>query len=476
MHKFLTLLCLLSLSLLCSFRPAPFFDRPQNPYLVKNIEKSLPKLARKEYREAWIHTLKNYIRAQDWHLLGLMVRAAMDDCINVSELENLASEMNCQPFSRAILATKNIRTLAPKLSVSKGELFRMALFLETELEDAVSTTGNYLSRKKTGFACTIEFDPETKNSFIHLAKDTKNHLGSGVQKQVSRSILYNADKPEMIACCTSANAMRGEIEALKKMQNASGVVKLHAVTERANKDNTKTYALMCELYDGGSLSQALQKKTQFTLKQKLDIARNLLTGLEAIHQQKLVHRDLTTRNVLLSYQKAGKKKVRQVKAVWCDFGRATFLHDALAVKTQANMAYMPPEGIIFEKLESEAYYKSDLYALGCVFQQLLTGKRGPWIDKVNLKNPTQPGYVREAKFVYDITKHRKKRLAKLAKIKSRKAAVIAKSRFEKMILTMIDAKPERRGTVEEHKKDLEEIISQLTTRQISVKIQDLSAI
>jgi len=377
MKKWISAFCLVSLGVLSSFRPAPFFDRPQSPYWKKNVEKSLPRMGDKENREAWVYTLKTYLDAKEWHLLGLMARAAINDGMNISHLEKLAEGSRSIPFTNAVQATKRIRALSSDLDMTKGELFRMALFLETELDKALASTGNYLSRKKTGFGCTIEHDPVTKMTFLHLNSKGIDALGKGVKKQVTRSIRYDSKRPEMVACCRTSIPLPTEIEALNTMKEAKGIVKLYATTERLSKDNVKIYTLFCELYRGGSLSQSLDKKQRFSFKQKLDIAHQLLTGLEELHEQKLIHRDLTTRNVLLDYDKVGKRRSRQIKAVLCDLGRTIELEKALAVKPQANMAYMPPEGIIYEKLEGKDYFATDIYALGCVFTSFYREKNAP---------------------------------------------------------------------------------------------------
>lgn len=456
MKKWIFAFFFLSFGVLTSFRPAPFFNRPQSPYWKENVEKSLPKLGKKENREAWLYTIKTYIEAKEWHLLGLMARAALNDKVSLADLEKVAQETNCEPFINALGATKKIRALSSDLGINRAELVRLALFLETELEPAVASTGNYLSRRKTGYGCTIEHDPVTKHTFIHLNPKGKKQLGKGVKKTVSKAILYDSKKPELIASCTTSLPLHTEIHALEKMKEASGIVKLYAKTERTTSEQTKVYTLMCELYRGGSLAQVQSRNVRFSFKQKLDIALQILTGLDELHEKKLVHRDLTTKNVLLDYDKVGKRKSRKIKAVLCDLGRATTLEKALAVKPQANMAYMPPEGIIYEKLEGKDYFATDIYALGCVFQQLLTSKKCPWIDLINLKNPTQPGAVREAKYVYDLTKYRKARFARMKKNSSNNAS--SRDRFEKIILTMIHPDPNRRSSAKALRQELELIV------------------
>ena len=120
-----------------------------------------------------------------------------------------------------------------------------------------------------------------------------------------------------------------------------------------------------EVMDGGSLEDWLQRKGRLSWEQTLDCARHICKGLEHAHHVGIVHRDLKPANLFLS--KKGYLKLG-------DFGiardtQATAL--TAAGSTVGTYAYMAPEQITGT---SPITRKTDLYALGCVMYELLTGR------------------------------------------------------------------------------------------------------
>lgn len=431
------------------------------------MEKSLPKMGKKQAREAWLFAIKTFIQSakqihdgqsDEWYKVGLIAKGALEDGVSLSYLALLAGEIECEELERAVRTTQKIRMLGSDLGVSKADLFQMALYIETCLSHVHDHFDNYLSRRKSKFARTIEYDPHTHKAYIHLKNHKTDILGHGFKKTVTKSVLYDHHKPEIIARCESKLPMPEEIEALKEMQGSKGIVQVYSFTERSLKDNGKSFNIMCKLYQGGTLSQAMQRHTKFTLKQKMKIAHDLLTGLEALHAKGFVHRDVTARNMLLDYQKKGKRKVKGLSAVISDLGRTIPAKSAFAVAAQANSAYVPPEGLLYEKLMNEDYYQSDIFALGCVLHHLYTGKSNPWVDKVNVRNLTKPVSVRQAKLTYDLQRYRKKRLAKLLSKNKRRLEASLEDRFERLTLKMIDPNPKNRGSAKELRKMVRDMV------------------
>jgi serine/threonine protein kinase len=354
----------------------------------------------------WIVLLFSVALAHSVHAMPIK------EGVSLKDLEAFAIQNQLMPLQRAVQATKSIRALRPNLRIAKGDLFRMALFIETELDQARASIGNYLSRRKTGLARTIEFDPLQNRLYIHLKRHNQKEIGRGSRKTVTKSIMYDIAAPEIVACCTSTQPICEKNEVL---QHIPGVVSMYSSTEFTQKGR-KFYSTMCKLYRDGSLSEKFKKKYKFSLKQKLDIAFDLMTGLKTLHDQKLVHGNINPRKVLLDHEES---RIRAVLS-W-------------AVTDSNNFA-------------------SDIYALGCVLHQLLSGKEAPWINKTNIKNRTRAGSVRTAKFVYDLQRYRKARLAKLMKGKES-----TRDRFERLILKMVNPDAARRGTADELYSMLREI-------------------
>jgi len=123
--------------------------------------------------------------------------------------------------------------------------------------------------------------------------------------------------------------------------------------------------LTMELIDGEPLSHAMQRKGRIELVEALRVAAEIARGLAAAHAVGVVHRDLKPDNVMLS----------GTRVVITDFGIARqtgVIGDAaqslgLVLGTPA---YMAPEQVEGRELDGRA----DIYALGIVLYQLLTGE------------------------------------------------------------------------------------------------------
>ena len=123
-------------------------------------------------------------------------------------------------------------------------------------------------------------------------------------------------------------------------------------------------AMAMELVEGGTLAAELKKRGKLSWEEVIRIGQQVCSALEHAHAHGIIHRDLKPSNLLLT--KDGKVKL-------ADFGIARD-NDATALtaagKTVGTFAYMAPEQI---RGNPPVTAKTDLYALGCVMYELLTG-------------------------------------------------------------------------------------------------------
>ncbi|HTI62670.1 MAG TPA: protein kinase [Gemmatimonadaceae bacterium] len=140
--------------------------------------------------------------------------------------------------------------------------------------------------------------------------------------------------------------------------------------------------------DGESLRARLRRAGRLPVDEALEIARQIADALQAAHDEGVIHRDVKPENILLT---------RSGHALLADFGiaRAAGGADAAETMTQAGLtlgtvAYMSPEQALGER---ELDARSDIYALGCVLFEMLTGAppfTGPSAMSVISKHLTAP--------------------------------------------------------------------------------------
>ena len=138
------------------------------------------------------------------------------------------------------------------------------------------------------------------------------------------------------------------------------------------EDDTLGAFMVMELLEGEPLNVALRRERKLGVKQTADIVFQIAEALHYIHSNRIVHCDIKTENILLCEVPGTKRRNRQVKLL--DFGLARSTN---AGRNTASLSgtphYVAPERIRGEQAGPSA----DIYGLGILFYELLTGKV-PW--------------------------------------------------------------------------------------------------
>ncbi len=124
--------------------------------------------------------------------------------------------------------------------------------------------------------------------------------------------------------------------------------------------------IVMEFVDGRTVRDLLRDNRRLLPERALDITDGVLRALDYSHRNGIVHRDIKPGNVMLNRQ--GEIKVM-------DFGIARAISDAQATMTQTAQVigtaqYLSPEQARGERVDS----RSDLYSVGCLLYELLTGR------------------------------------------------------------------------------------------------------
>jgi serine/threonine protein kinase len=149
---------------------------------------------------------------------------------------------------------------------------------------------------------------------------------------------------------------------LREARVAAEVRHRHLVPILEAGEADGTYFLASAYVDGGSLAGRLERERQLSPADAVRVAGQLAAALDALHEHGIVHRDVKPENVMLADD----------GAALTDFGLAK--GDAYTVLTRpgeimGTLDYIAPELIS----GGEASPASDVYALGCLVYECLTG-------------------------------------------------------------------------------------------------------
>ncbi|HKG79322.1 MAG TPA: protein kinase, partial [Pyrinomonadaceae bacterium] len=129
--------------------------------------------------------------------------------------------------------------------------------------------------------------------------------------------------------------------------------------------------IVMEFIKGTPLRELLRSEDHFSVERGVRLMRGICAGVGAAHRQGVVHRDLKPENILV-VAPDDDFEVESVRVV--DFGLAKLLADAGAASSGSIVGtpfYMSPEQCLGEPLDA----RSDVYSLGAMFYEMLSGKK-----------------------------------------------------------------------------------------------------
>ncbi|NCU90147.1 MAG: serine/threonine-protein kinase, partial [Actinobacteria bacterium] len=147
--------------------------------------------------------------------------------------------------------------------------------------------------------------------------------------------------------------------------NHPGIVSVYDSGKEETPSGVMPYIVM-EYVEGKTLREIIHKGERFPLQRAVEIVEGILTALQYSHKNGIVHRDIKPGNIMIT--DSGDTKVM-------DFGIARALADSGATLTSTwnivgTAQYLSPE----QATGGQADARSDLYSVGCLFYELVSGK------------------------------------------------------------------------------------------------------
>lgn len=183
-------------------------------------------------------------------------------------------------------------------------------------------------------------------SDVYRAKDHK----------LNRYVAVKALKQEFGENRDFVSKFRVEAQAAAGLMHPN-IVNVYDVGE----ENGSHYIVM-ELVEGITLKKYIEKKARLSVKEAVSIAIQMAMGIEAAHNNHIIHRDIKPQNIIIS--KEGKVKVT-------DFGIAkAATSNTITSNVMGSVHYTSPEQVRGGFSDE----KSDIYSLGITLFEMLTGR------------------------------------------------------------------------------------------------------
>ncbi len=145
-------------------------------------------------------------------------------------------------------------------------------------------------------------------------------------------------------------------------QSAAGLSHPNIVSVYDVGDDEGYHYIVMELVEGITLKKFIEKKGRLEVRESVGIAIQIAQGMEAAHDNHIIHRDIKPQNIIIS--RDGKVKV-------ADFGIAKMVSsDTFTSNAIGSVHYLSPE----QARGGYSDERSDIYSLGVTLYEMLTGQ------------------------------------------------------------------------------------------------------
>ena len=175
-------------------------------------------------------------------------------------------------------------------------------------------------------------------------------------ERLNRFVAIKVLKPEYSSDKSFVNKFRGEA------QSAAGLSHPNIVNVYDVGDDGGLHYIVMELVEGITLKRFIERKGKLEVKEAVGIAIQIAQGMEAAHDNHIIHRDIKPQNIIIS--RDGKVKVT-------DFGIAKASNsNTVTSNAMGSVHYLSPE----QARGGYSDEKSDIYSLGVTLYEMLSGK------------------------------------------------------------------------------------------------------
>ncbi|MCR4923629.1 MAG: protein kinase [Lachnospiraceae bacterium] len=177
-----------------------------------------------------------------------------------------------------------------------------------------------------------------------------------IDSKLNRNVAIKVLKDEYSSNKNFVSKFKAEAQAVAGLMHPN-IVNVYDVG-----DENGIYYFVMELVEGITLKKYIEKKIRLSVKEAISIAIQVSMGIEAAHNNGIIHRDIKPQNIIIS--RDGKVKV-------ADFGIArAATSDTITTHAMGSVHYTSPE----QARGGYSDAKSDIYSIGITLFEMVTGR------------------------------------------------------------------------------------------------------
>lgn len=293
---------------------------------------------------------------------------------NLQSLKTISQKANMQQLEIETLKNQNDheKKYNQELEEELTKSQKMQNDLNQKLQDTqnqlqeLTTEKNKLEEKLKRLA-SPEIDSEISPKVV-LQYQLGELIGKGFSSKVYRAL--DTKTGQTVAIKQIHKAMFKDKKTLEGISNETNQLKKldhpNIIKVIGQEENNDWIHIIFELMDGGSLFKMMKRFGTFPEKLIGIYLNQTLCGLDYLHKEGIVHRDIKGDNILIS--RDGLVKLADFGSAWDD------IVNKKATATGSTPYWMAPESIEMSGVSTAA----DIWSIGCTTLELLTGKPPYW--------------------------------------------------------------------------------------------------
>ena len=240
---------------------------------------------------------------------------------------------------------------------------RLSSFFTRTLDPVRDPTGPLEGGKAHAFAPGHSFGE--RYTIVELVgAGGMGQVYKALDKRLNRTVALKLIRPGLQMKMASLQRFRRELTLAQQVSHPN-VCRVHDLGEVEG-----ALYISMEFIHGQALEDLMRSMGHLSPRQTITLGRQICAGLTAVHEREIVHRDLKPSNVMVD---------RSGHAVLMDFGMAYHPGDEKLTSEGSvlgTLAYLSPEHARGQTVD----VRSDIYTLGVILYEMLTGRRPPGDD------------------------------------------------------------------------------------------------